>query len=126
MGLHPQSTGRVGEYFAAYVLESNGIETHRVDVHHSDLWCRVRETLCMVEVKSVSSPRAYSRAITPKYHFNISGNKQGWYCFVALDRQLLLLRPVSDVRGKVSLSISPEEFNAGNQRRTIDRFMESC
>ena len=126
MKLHAQSMGRVGEYFAAYVLEANGIETHRVDVHHSDLWCRVRDTLHMVEVKAVSAPKAYSRAVTARYHFNLSGKKKGWYCFVALDRQLLLMRPVSEIRAKSSFSLAVEEFNAENQRRTIEQFLESC
>ena len=124
--LHAQSRGRVGEYFAAYVLESNGIEAHRVDVHHSDLWCRIDETLVMVEVKSVSAPKAYGSNVSLKYHFNVGANKQGWFCFVALDRQLLLLRPVSEFRGKRSLALLPEEFNAENQRRTIEEFKESC
>jgi len=48
-----------------------------------------------------------------------------WYCFVAMDRQLLLLKPASSVVTK-STSFLPEEFNEANQRRTIEDFLKSC
>jgi hypothetical protein len=48
-----------------------------------------------------------------------------WYCFVALDRQLLLMKK-SGSFDTAKLRILPNEFNEANQRRTIEEFLESC
>jgi hypothetical protein len=48
-----------------------------------------------------------------------------WYCFVALDRELLLMRPAVMVVAKTT-RIAPSEFNEANQRRTIEEMMNSC
>ena len=48
-----------------------------------------------------------------------------WYCFVALDRQLLLMKRCGSFDTQ-KLRILPNEFNEANQRRTIEEFLESC
>jgi hypothetical protein len=35
--------GRQGEFLAAYILETYGVEVHHVDRSGSDLWCRVND-----------------------------------------------------------------------------------
>ena len=91
----------------------------------SDLWCRIESSLFTVQVKSASFPRAYAKSPV-RYHFDCGNHSQvDWYCFVALDRQLVLLSPASEVITK-SIRLLPEEFNAANQRRTIEQFLKKC
>lgn len=126
MGQGAISTGRAGEYFAAYVLESYGVEAYRVDTQYSDLWCRVGDEVRAVEVKTCTSPSKHGRDAQTYYRFNVSSKKHGWFCFVALDRELLLFRSAEEVGDRQSLRVSASEFNAANQRRTIEQFLESC
>lgn len=117
-------TGRAGEFLAAYVLETHNIEVHHVDRSAADLWCRAGDTLCTVQVKSASRPRVHKQS-KARYRYNTPPIKVDWYCFVALDRQLLLMRPASEVT-TVSTQFLPAEFNEANQRRTIEDFLNSC
>jgi len=118
------SIGRVGEFFAAYVLETYGVEVHHVDRSAADLWCKVRGTLCTIQVKSSSTPRRSNEGRKAKHYYNTPPIEVDWYCFVALDRQLLLMSPCSLVLSKTT-SFDPLEFNEANQRRTIEGFVGS-
>ena len=120
------STGRSGEYFAAYVLETYGVEAHRVDTQYSDIWCRVGDDVRAVEVKSCSHPSAYGNNVRPTYRFNVKSKKHGWYCFVALDRRLVLFRSVEDITAAQCCTIRADEFTEENQRISIEKFLESC
>jgi hypothetical protein len=42
-------TGRRGEFLAAYILESHGIECHHVNREGADLWCKVQGRVFTVE-----------------------------------------------------------------------------
>lgn len=119
--------GRAGEFLAAYILETFGIEVHHVDRDGADLWCKVRDSLTTVQVKAASTPVAYGndRKHAPRYRYFCKNAKVDWYCFIALDKQLLLMRRTSDVLTQ-TVSIEPKEFNEANQRRTIEEFMDSC
>ena len=119
------ATGRAGEFFSAYVLETYGVEVHHVDRSAADLWCRVGTQLRTVQVKTASCPRTTGRGRQAKYIYHTLPIEVDWYCFVAMDRQLLLLTPASTVVAK-STSFLPEEFNEANQRRTIEDFIKSC
>lgn len=118
------SIGRAGEYFAAYVLETHGVEVHHVDRSSADLWCMVRGSLSTVQVKSSRSPRQSGEGRKPRYFYHTPPVVVDWYCFVALDRQLLLIRPCSLVLSKTT-SFVPLEFNEANQRRTVEEFLGS-
>ena len=128
LGQGASSTGRAGEYFAAYVLESYGVEAHRVDTQYSDLWCRVGEDVRAVEVKTCTrfSVAPAHRKVSPHYRFNVKSKKHGWFCLVALDIERLLFRPVEEVTASQTLQIQASEFTLDNQRMTIERFLESC
>jgi len=127
LGQGASTTGRAGEYFAAYVLESYGVETHRVDTQYSDLWCRVGEDVRAVEVKTCTkfSTAPEYRKVSPHYRFNVKSRKHGWYCLVALDIERLLFRSVDEVTAAATLQIQASEFTLDNQRMTIERFLES-
>lgn len=121
------ATGRVGEHFAAYVLEAHGIETQRVDTQYADLWCRVGDTLIAVEVKTCSVPVRHSvQSTSLRYRYNLRSSKHGWFCFVALDLRRVLLRPVSELGKVTSLSISVPLFTEEAQRNSIENFLKSC
>jgi len=118
--------GRRGEFLAAYILESHGIECHHVDRDGADLWCKVQGTIVTLEVKSASTPRLQNNdVVTPSYNFNVRNTLADWYGFVALDRQLLLLRPRSMIRSQ-TVRFKTAEFNEQNQRRTIEELLNSC
>lgn len=122
------ATGRIGEHFAAYVLEAHGVEAQRVDTQYADLWCRVGDSLISVEVKTCSVPKWYHKRSLrgPRYAFNVKSKKHGWYCFVALDIRLMLLRPVEEVGKASSISLSTKLFTPESQSNSIEKFLKSC
>ena len=121
-----KSVGRAGEFLSAYILETYGIEVHHVDRDGADLWCKVQGSILTVQVKSSSKPMRYGHDTKEMYSYHTPKTIEvDWYCFVALDKQLLLMRK-SDSFETQKLRISPNEFNEVNQRRTIEEFMESC
>lgn len=123
-----RGTGRIGEFFAAYVLEKHGIECHHVDREGSDLWCKVRESIVTVEVKAASHARSGGGGPSkrvPRYNYNTRGNDAHWYCFVAVDKELLLMRPASAVKTKHT-AISPSCFTFEKQEQSIEEFLRSC
>lgn len=123
-----RGTGRIGEFFAAFVLEKHGVECHHVDREGSDLWCKVRDSIVTVEVKAASCPRdsggGPSKRV-PRYNYNTSGNDAQWYCFVAVDLEMMLMRPASAVTTKHT-RITPSCFTSAEQKRTIEEFLRSC
>ena len=120
MSRHNTDIGRAGEFLAAYILETHGIEVHHVDRAGADLWCKVQGSIVTVQVKTCqrAKPTRHSSSI-PYYTFFTKTREAEWYCFVALDRELLLMRPASAIVVQ-TLRIAPSEFNEANQRRTIE------
>jgi hypothetical protein len=126
MGRQNMDTGRSGEFLAAYILETHDVEVHHVDRAGADLWCKVRGSIVTVQVKSASAPGFSSKKTSvPYYVFHTKGRNADWYCFVALDRQLLLMRRTDQLSAE-TLRIAPSEFNEANQRRTIEEMFNSC
>jgi len=120
--------GRIGEFFAAFVLEKHGVECHHVDRQGSDLWCKVRESIITVEVKAASCPRVSGGGPSKRvarYNYNTGIKDAQWYCFVAVDLELLLMRPTSAVTTKHT-SIVPERFTLEAQEQSIEDFLRSC
>ena len=122
-------TGRRGEFLAAYILESYGIECHHVNRQGADLWCLVHDRVVTVEVKAASQPAKDGRnAKTGRVrHYNhyqfFTGKKTAdFFCFVALDRQVLLVKPAALIVSATT-RISVPEFNEANQRRTIEEMI---
>ena len=128
MSASNRGIGRVGEFFAAFVLEKHGVECHHVDREGSDLWCKVRDSIVTVEVKAASQPRdsggGPSKRV-PRYNYNTSGNDAQWYCFVAVDLELMLMRPASEVTAK-HVTINPKRFTFEAQEQSIEEFLRSC
>ena len=116
--------GRAGEFLAAYVLETHGVEVHHVDRAGADLWCKVRGSITTVQVKaSRGALRSNSRS-TPYYTYRTQPSDADWYCFVALDRELLIMRSSGSIVASTT-RISPSEFNEANQRRTIEEMIDA-
>lgn len=118
--------GRAGEFLAAYILETYGVEVHHVDRAGADLWCKVRGSIVTVQVKACrrAKPSRSSSSI-PYYTFFTKTRDADWYCFVAMDRQLVLMRPVPEIVS-TTVRLAPTEFNEANQRRTIEEMLQSC
>lgn len=118
--------GRAGEFLAAYILETHGVEVHHVDRAGADLWCKVRDSIVTVQVKSSQRPKSTNTHTSAPYYTFMTRNKNtDWYCFVALDRELLIMRPVAEITVSTT-RFTPAEFNETNQRRTIEEMLESC
>lgn len=119
----------MGEFFAAYVLEKNGVECHHVDREGSDLWCKVQESIVTVEVKAATRIRAGGGGPAKRvsrYNYNTSKEPDAdWYCFVAVDKELLLMRPASAVTTKHT-AINPSCFTLEKQEQSIEDFLRSC
>lgn len=120
--------GRAGEFFAAYVLEMHGVECHHVDRAAADLWCRVGGLVRTVQVKTASEAKP-SRVTDNDYRYRYFTPKgkatADWYCFVALDKGVVLLKPASFI-AKGTTIFSGREFSAVSQARTIEAFKETC
>jgi hypothetical protein len=124
-----EQTGRAGEFLAAYILESNGVECHRVDRRGDDLWCKLPNgRLVTVQVKAAANAKIPKlgkpnapRSAYYRYHTGTLCNAD-WYIFVALDLELIRLMPASEVNGS-SMNLSPHSFNANAQANDIAAFL---
>jgi hypothetical protein len=117
--------GRAGEFLAAYILETHGVEVHHVDRAGADLWCKVRGSIVTVQVKASHGSGQKQRAVVCLYYTYATRNPVAdWYCFVALDRELLLMRPSESIVATTT-RIAPSEFNEANQRRTIEDMIDA-
>ena len=118
--------GRQGEFLAAYLLETHGIEVHHVDRRDADLWCRVGDRLATVQVKTSAQARVRAdRSVRPTHTFSTPGITVDWYCFVSLEDGRLLMRPSDEIANQCT-TIKPAEFTEENQRKTIEDFIKSC
>jgi hypothetical protein len=117
--------GRAGEFLAAYILETHGIEVHHVDRAGADLWCKVQGSILTVQVKASQATAKTNDRSTQYYSFMTRNLAADWYCFVALDRELLIMRPALTITATTT-RIAPSEFNEANQRRTIEEMLNSC
>lgn len=124
--------GRQGEFLAAYILETFGVECHYVNRTGADLWCMINGAVRTVEIKSASASRtSYGHTkrparpmANPAYMFHTKHKTAEFFCFVALDRQLLLVRPAVTVTATTT-RIPVSEFNAQNQSRTIEEMIKT-
>jgi hypothetical protein len=116
--------GRAGEFLAAYILETHGVEVHHVDRAGADLWCKVRDSILTVQVKSCQAPAQNNERSFLYYNYRTQPSDADWYCFVALDRELLIMRPSASIVASTT-RIAPSEFNEANQRRTIEEMIHA-
>ena len=118
-------TGRAGEFYAAYFLEAAGVECHRVDKNAADLWCQLPSGLIVtVQVKSAQKATLPKLDARPVYRFHTPKTitPVDWYMFIALDLQLVHLKPTADVVKK-STTIKPHEFTAEAQAADLAAFL---
>ena len=119
MGRSRTDIGRAGEFLAAYILETHGVEVHHVDRAGADLWCKVQGSIVTVQVKASQGPVRGNARSNLHYAYRTQPSDADWHCFVALDRELLLMRPSASIVA-LTTRIAPSEFNEANQRRTIE------
>lgn len=115
--------GRQGEFLAAYILETHGVEVHHVDRAGADLWCKTHNGIVTVQVKTCSQPKPTNPRSQPYYSFNAQYSDADFYAFVALDRELLIVKANDPEDIKRSTRFAAHEFNPTNQRRTIETML---
>lgn len=115
--------GRIGEFFAMYVLEKNGIECHHVDRSGIDLWCQsYNDAMFTVQVKAANVCTINTRkGNKPRYIYNLRAKKiADFYVFIALDMERLLVRSTEELGCKKSIQLHPNLFNAESQAGGIE------
>ena len=99
--LSPDAIGRSGEFLAASILERHGIQATRVNRWDTDLWVETQTgRILRAQVKTCSAPALVKMngqgVYDEAYRFSGARRTQGRasdvFIFVALDRQLLLVR----------------------------------
>ena len=107
-------TGRVGEFFAMYVLERCGIECYHVDRSGVDLWCQTNnEDMFTLQVKSANlskiKKKGRNNAIS-RYIFNLQSEKVAdFYMFIALDIQKALIMQTKKLGQKKVSTATPQQ-----------------
>ena len=108
-------TGRAGEHFAAYLIESTGLEASRVDgacdLHVTLLSGRILR----VEVKSATKPRG------PSFRFLRGKSEADVYALIAMsDQPLLRLQPANlgFTRNK-TITVRVSEFTQEKQDQDL-------
>ena len=118
------SIGRQGEFLVAYILETYGVEVHHVDRDGADLWCKTQNTITTVQVKTCSTPQPASPRSKKYYAFNTTTQSNAdWYAFVALDRELMLIKKNTPDAFKSTTRLAPAEFNPTSQRRSVEELV---
>ena len=107
--------GRVGEFFAIYKLEKYNIECHHVDRSGIDLWCQsLDQSLFTVQVKSSNICHFNKDNKRPNfsgYAYNLRADHiADFYVFIALDLERMLVKPVSELKGKTQLRLNASDF----------------
>ncbi len=115
-------TGRQGEFLSAYILETHGIEVHHVDRAGADLWCKVNGKLVTLQVKAATAPRTAKKTAVPYYSYLTKKTDADYFCFVALDIQMILIRPTAKVTASTT-RIAPADFNEFTQIGTIEALL---
>lgn len=108
---------------AAYILETHGVEVHHVDRAGADLWCRTPKGIVTVQVKTCSKPKPTNERSQPYYTFSTQPSDANFYAFVALDRELLIIKTNDPYDTKSTTRFAAHEFNPTNQRRTIEAML---
>lgn len=121
-------SGRAGEFFAAYVLESMGLRTVHVDLPRDDLWVKTpdNEHIC-VQVKSSRGPHDRKDRIKESLIYSFQVNKNGRlkfydgiFMFVALDKQLCFAQRWDDNPPR-TYKLTPMRFSKEAQVNSIKR-----
>jgi len=114
------SIGRAGEYLAAHILETAGIEAYRVDGDF-DLILNIDGALVRMEVKA-SSQKTKGRNL---YRFYVDNRNADIYAFVALDLGLMRLRMTGELNASGEIGYGPARFTPDNQAADIARLVET-
>tara|TARA_R100001198_G_C5172369_1_gene172589 strand:+ start:160 stop:594 length:435 start_codon:yes stop_codon:yes gene_type:complete len=117
-------TGRIGEFFAMYVLERYGIECHHVDRSGVDLWCQsYYEDMFTLQVKAANLANLNRKDRNPehRYLYNLASQKiADFYMFIALDEQRVIIKPTEELGRKLSMQVHPNKFTEEAEKEGLD------
>lgn len=116
-----EGVARAGEFLAASILEARGSRASHVAIYGTDLWVETPSgRMLRIQVKTSSKPVPPRPPNGEVYRFlnprtTNAHSPPDLYLFVALDRQLLLVREKMSVGGvRVSAGrFTPEDQEAG-------------
>ena len=117
-------TGRIGEFFAMYMLEKHGIECHHVDRSGVDLWCQSHDgTMFTLQVKSAYELElGRKKGTRRRYSFNLRASKVAdFYMFVALEKERIIVKTPDELGNKIGLQISPRTFTEEKMAEGLHR-----
>lgn len=116
--------GRIGEFFAMYVLEKRGVECHHVDRSGVDLWCQsYNEDMFTLQVKAANLATLKQRYKNPerRYLYNLNTKKVAdFYMFIALDVQRVLIKSTEELGSRGSLQLHPNKFTEEAEKEGLD------
>lgn len=116
-------TGRTGEYLAAFLLSDHyNIESSIVTTIGDDLWCKLPDgRLVKIQVKTASAQQKERN----KYFFQTSTKKTSdFYCFVSLEKQCFLLKPLKWLRKRESVRFSPTKFSLEKMHESVKECLD--
>lgn len=126
MSSSASAIGRAGEFLASYILETFGVEVHHVSRDGADLWCKIHDSrIVAISVKTASTASNGKKTGHTYRFFTPNTVPVDYFGFVALDRQILLIRPFEEKMPRTT-TIPARSFNEGNQRRTIEEMIAAC
>lgn len=113
-----ESTGRAGEYLAAFHLEMAGMRTTHVNVIGQDLWVRTSSgRIVSVQVKASVKPVEQDG----RWYYDFKQANHTWsaeiYAFAALDLGIVIFEPTMNKRRKLRL----DQVTADQMQASISR-----
>ena len=121
-----EGIGRAGEFLAASILEARGSRASHVTIYGTDLWVETPSgRMLRLQVKTSSKPVAPTGPYKEVYRF-INARRvhartpPDLFLFVALDRQLVLIKETMAIGG---VRIPSKKFTVENQEATIAKYL---
>lgn len=121
-----EGIGRAGEFLAASILEARGSRASHVTIYGTDLWVETPSgRMLRIQVKTASKSVPPTGPYKEVYRFVNARKTQAHhppdlYLFVALDRQLILIRDTMAVGG---IRVAAKQFTPENQEATIAKYL---
>lgn len=125
-----RTTGRAGEFLAAFFFEMHGVQCHHVDRDGVDLIGMFDDGRPPVSIQVKSTSGRYNRSdgsgrLEKKYRFNVQGARTYDYvAFVSLDLMTMVVYPKEAIASRHTFLVSVDEFTEENMKATIEKMLQ--